>query len=67
MPQTTCVLVRVAVLVPVTVIGQPADAPTLTCPFCHSPCLHTERPATPLAPGVTVEMAAFFREHPDSN
>jgi hypothetical protein len=64
MARYACVLVRIAVRLPEPVSPHGDDFPQ--CPCCDHPCL---RPATdaPIAPDVTLEMLAFYREHPDTN
>lgn len=67
MPQSVCILVRIAVSVPqkqfpVSLTLDPAGC--LHCDCAHA-CHSSDDP--PFTPGVTVEMAAFFREHPYNN
>jgi hypothetical protein len=67
MPRTIGVFVRIAVRVPKQPLLGPIGVQPTTCwcgdPFCN--CRAFDEP--PFAPGVTVEMLAFYHEHPDSN
>lgn len=67
MPHTVVILVRIAVRVPEKSFSPLAsgDPDCQVCPGpCYGPC-PIEKP--PVAPLVTAEMVAFFRQHPDNN
>ncbi len=68
MPQSACILVRIAVCVPPKPQIVPNEIDPIVCPHCSSThyCRANDQPPL-LLPRVTVEMAAFYRGHPDSN
>ncbi len=67
MPQSVCILVRIAVSVPRKQFPASLTLDPAACLHCDCPHLCQSGDDPPFAPGVTVEMAAFFREHPDNN
>jgi hypothetical protein len=67
MPQAAFILVRIAVGVPQGSALAPFGIESIICPHCGEAHDHPADDAPPCLPGVTVEMAAFYREHPDNN
>ena len=67
MPQSACVLVRIAVSIPVEPCPAPIGLGPSFCPHCGSAHLCRTDGTPPCVPGVTLEMAAFYREHPEDN
>jgi hypothetical protein len=66
MLQSVLILVRIAVAYPEQGSPQSISADPPCCPYCGKTCpLPTKD--EPIAPGVTAEMLAFYRQHPENN
>jgi hypothetical protein len=67
MPKSAFILVRIAVSLPQESALTPLGLDSILCPHCGQAHDAPTGDAPPFLPGVTVEMAAFYREHPDNN
>jgi hypothetical protein len=67
MPQSACVLVRIAVSIRLEPCPAPIALDPTVCPHCGLAHHCRADDAPPNMPGVTLEMAAFYREHPEDN